>query len=126
MALQTAIHPSIRDGLLYPGSVLSFNSDRGNNHGVYHPTQKPLDLMMWLVETYTNPGDLVIDPFMGAGTTALACARTGRRFVGIEREQRYFDMAVERLKAPPPANLLPDEHVGLALFSANPEIRVAS
>jgi len=50
------------------------------------------------VKTYTNKGDLVIDPFMGAGTTGLACARLGRRFIGIEREPKYYAMAVERIK----------------------------
>ena len=80
--------------------------------------------MMWLVETYTNEGDLVIDPFLGSGTTALACARTNRRFIGVEREEKYFTMAVERLQAPQTANLLADlladetsEHAGLNMFA---------
>jgi site-specific DNA-methyltransferase (adenine-specific) len=111
---------SVSDGLLHPSSVLNFDSDRKNNHGVHHPTQKPLDLMMWLVETYTNEGDLVIDPFLGSGTTALACARTNRRFIGIEKEQKYFDLAIARLRAPQPANLLADEigdHAKLDFYS---------
>ena len=93
-------YTSVSDGLLHPSSILNFDSDRGNNHGDLHPTAKPVALMQWLVETYTNEGDLVIDPFMGSGTTARACQLTGRRFIGIEKEERYFEMVVERLKAP--------------------------
>jgi hypothetical protein len=87
------------DGMLHPCSVLPFKSDKGNNNQRQnHPTQKPLALMEWLVKTYTNEGDIVVDPFMGSGTTGVACARLGRRFIGIEKEQTYFDTAVERIK----------------------------
>ena len=54
-----------------------------------HPTEKPVSLMTELVELYTNPGELVLDPFMGSGTTGVACARLGRRLIGIERERPY-------------------------------------
>ena len=99
------------DGWMNPCSVLNFDSDRGNNQQgqSLHPTQKPVSLLEWLVLTYTNPGDLVIDPFLGSGTTALACARTGRRFLGIEREEKYFDLAIKRLQAPRTASLIEDE-----------------
>ena len=89
----------VADGLLHPCSVLSFGHDRGSNQKTYHPTMKPLALMEWLVKTYTDEGDVIIDPFMGSGSTGLACARLGRRFVGIEREPKYFSMAVERVKS---------------------------
>ena len=103
-------HLSVRDGWVHPSSVLNFDSDRGNNQGtVLHPTQKPLALMQWLVESFTNEGDTVIDPFMGAGTTALACARTNRRFIGIEKESHYFDLAIKRLQSPRTASLIEDE-----------------
>ena len=89
---------SVCDGLLHPSSVLCFDSDRGNNNAKIHPTQKPLALMQWLVSAYTNPGDTVIDPFAGSGTTALACLTLGRKCIAIEREQKYFDIACQRVE----------------------------
>lgn len=69
-------------------------------HGVTgHPTEKPLKLVKSLVDDFTNYGEIVLDPFMGSGTTGVACVRTGRRFIGIELEPRYFDIAVKRIKA---------------------------
>lgn len=64
-----------------------------------HPTQKPLALMLRLVEQFTDPGDVVLDPFCGSGTTGVACLRLGRRFVGVERDPRYAALARERLLA---------------------------
>ena len=63
-----------------------------------HPTQKPLSLMVWLIENYTKPNDLIIDPFMGSGTTGVACAQLGRRFVGIELDEGYFKIAEKRIR----------------------------
>lgn len=63
-----------------------------------HPTEKPLGLMLDLVRDYTEPGALVMDPFLGSGTTGLACARLGRRFIGIERDPAYFEVARERIQ----------------------------
>lgn len=62
-----------------------------------HPTEKPLPLMLQLIELFTDPGQLVLDPFMGSGTTGLACLMRGRRFIGIEQKRDYFDVACERL-----------------------------
>lgn len=62
-----------------------------------HPTQKPLSLMEWCVEK--TKGDTILDPFMGSGTTGVACAKLGRRFVGIEKEEKYFDIACRRIEA---------------------------
>ena len=62
-----------------------------------HPARKPLHLMMQIVQASTNLGDLVIDPFMGTGTTGVACAKTGRRFIGIENNKGHFDNSVERI-----------------------------
>lgn len=62
-----------------------------------HPTQKPVALMRWIVDRYTEPGDLVFDPYMGSGPVARACKDTGRRYVGIEIEERYCEIAVGRL-----------------------------
>lgn len=62
-----------------------------------HPTEKPVSLMRELITDFTAFGDLICDPFMGSGTTGVACVKTGRRFVGIEREPKYFDMACHRI-----------------------------
>lgn len=62
-----------------------------------HPTQKPVELMRWIVDRYTKPGDLVLDPYMGSGPIAQACKETGRRYIGIEIEERYCETAVRRL-----------------------------
>jgi site-specific DNA-methyltransferase (adenine-specific) len=86
------------DGTMYPCSVLPFSHDRRSPESALHPTQKPLALMEWLIKTYTNEGDLVIDPFMGSGTTGVACANTGRRFIGIEKEPDYWKAAVKRIE----------------------------
>ena len=87
----------IYDGKRFTGSVLEFKSDKDSLVGI-HPTLKPLALMERLILMYTNKNDLVIDPFMGSGTTGVACQKLGRRFIGIEREKNYFDTAVKRIK----------------------------
>lgn len=73
--------------------------NRGGSNARLHTTQKPLPLMLRLVELFTDPGDLVLDPFCGSGTTGVACIRLGRRFIGIEREPKYAAVARERLRA---------------------------
>ena len=65
----------------------------------HHETQKPIELMITLVEQFTDPGDLVWDPYAGSATTGVACLLTGRRFIGHEMQPHYFDVAVERLRA---------------------------
>lgn len=77
----------------YPRSVLHFPF-RGRR---LHPTQKPLELMEYLIRTYSNPGELVMDNCMGSGTTAEAALNTGRRFVGFEMDDGYFDTACRRI-----------------------------
>ena len=64
----------------------------------FHPTQKPLALMEWVINNYTKPRDVILDPFMGSGTTGVAAMRTGRKFIGIELEPEYFDIAAERIR----------------------------
>jgi site-specific DNA-methyltransferase (adenine-specific) len=83
----------------------------GGRHGVFtcnkndgagpapHPTTKPRRLMEELVSLFMNPGELVLDPFMGSGTTGVACANLGRRFVGVEIDRGYFDIACGRIAA---------------------------
>lgn len=84
----------------YPTNLLTFNSGAGecNNTKRKHPTQKPIPLMEWLIKTYTNEGQTVLDPFMGSGTTGIAAIRTGRRFIGIERDPTHYATALERIR----------------------------
>ncbi|HQO99309.1 MAG TPA: site-specific DNA-methyltransferase [Caldisericia bacterium] len=82
------------DGLRYPTSILYFNRDENS----LHPTQKPVALFEYLIKTYTNEGDLVLDNCIGSGTTAVACEKLGRKWIGIEREQEYVDIANKRLE----------------------------
>ena len=63
-----------------------------------HPTQKPVPLAMQFVQDFTEPGETVLDPFMGSGTTGVACAKLGRKFIGIEIEPKYFDIACRRIE----------------------------
>lgn len=76
-----------------PSSWQKFNCEVG-----LHPTQKPLELMRYMVRTYTNPGDVVLDPCMGSGTTCLAAKMEGRGYIGIEREPKYFETAKTRIE----------------------------
>ena len=78
----------------WAGSPLYRHSERGAN---LHPTQKPVELMRWIVDRYTEPGDLIFDPYMGSGPVARACKDTGRHYIGVEIEERYCETAVERL-----------------------------
>jgi site-specific DNA-methyltransferase (adenine-specific) len=71
-----------------------------DHHGDVHPTQKPLFLIQKLIELVTNPGDLVLDPFAGSGTTALACKELGRNYICIEKEREYIDIIHQRLNTP--------------------------
>lgn len=82
------------DGL-YPIDIISIEGHDPNNS--FHPTQKPVALMEYLIRTYTNPGQLVLDNTMGSGTTGVACMNTGRRFIGIERDDVYFDTCIKRI-----------------------------
>lgn len=82
-------------GERYPRSVLTFSNRQEPS---LHPTQKPLGLLEWLVKTYSQPGSLVFAPFMGSGTTGVACAFTGRHFIGVEQDKAYFEVAQERIQ----------------------------
>lgn len=81
------------DGTRCPRDVVRF----GREQHTIHPTQKPLALCRYLVEQYTNPGDIVLDPFSGGGTTLAACAATGRRGIGIELDTGFYQAACARL-----------------------------
>ena len=76
----------------YPRTILQFKSERG-----CHPTQKPVALLEYLIRTYTNEGETVLDFTMGSGSTGVACVNTNRNFIGIELDENYFKIAKERI-----------------------------
>lgn len=78
----------------HPISILKFNTPERR----VHPTQKPVDLLEYLIKTYTNEGDLVLDSCMGSGSTGVACKHLGRQFIGIEKEEKYFEIAKNRIE----------------------------
>lgn len=82
-----------KNDLYYPKSVLDIKTERG-----LHPTQKPVALLEYLIKTYSNENELILDNTMGSGTTGVACQNTNRKFIGIEKETNYFDIAVNRIK----------------------------
>jgi len=79
-----------------PGTVQFFKVVPRHS-GTLHPTQKPVELLEYLIKTYTNEGDTVLDFCMGSGSTGVACQNTGRNFIGIEKEKKYYDIACERM-----------------------------
>jgi len=127
LCLEKASLPLVRFGIwLKPNGSPSFSGDRpgtgweaiailhregkkhwngGGHHAVWvcnieqgdHPTQKPLTLLLDWVKKFTDEGDIVLDPFMGSGTTGLACMKLGRRFIGIEERADYFELACRRI-----------------------------
>jgi len=105
---------TVNTGERYPITVLEFARDKDK----YHPTQKPIALFEFLVKTYTNEGETVLDNCIGAGTTAIACKNTNRNFIGIEQEQKYVDIGNERLNGTEfkPNNFEKVEERGLFLF----------
>ena len=82
----------------HPQSIIDIDKEHVNGNFI-HPTQKPVDLLRYLVLTYTNEGDTVLDNCMGSGTTAIACIKERRHFIGFELSKEYFDKAVRRIKA---------------------------
>ena len=84
--------PSVQKDTNYPRTVIRFPSEEG-----LHPTQKPVALMEYLIRTYTNEGETVLDNCMGSGTTGVACKNLGRKFIGIEKDEKYFEVAKQRI-----------------------------
>lgn len=78
----------------FPKNVLAFARDKDH----YHPTQKPVALLEYLIKTYTTEGEVVLDNCMGSGSTGVACVKTGRRFIGIELDSTYFEVAKNRIE----------------------------
>ena len=85
---------TVNNGDRYPIDIIQYNKDRNT----FHLTQKPVDLLRYLVLTYTNEGDTVLDNCMGSGTTAIACIKERRHFIGFELNKEYFDKAMRRIK----------------------------
>ena len=83
------------DGTRFPISVIQFNSTSIKGQ---HPTQKPVALLEYLIKTYTNEGETVLDNCMGSGSTGVACKNTNRDFIGIELDEKYFNIAKERIE----------------------------
>jgi site-specific DNA-methyltransferase (adenine-specific) len=86
--------PSVQSFTNYPRTVLKFGVEEG-----IHPTQKPVALMEYLIKTYTNEGETVLDNCMGSGTTGVACKNLNRKFIGIEKDETYFKIAQDRIAA---------------------------
>ena len=78
----------------YPSEIIEFGLDKGN----VHPTQKPVALMEYLIKTYSNENEIVLDNCMGSGTTGVACVNTNRKFIGIEKDEKYFNIAKDRIE----------------------------
>lgn len=89
-------HEGVFNDLYYPTNILEIANPRMNK---LHPTEKPLKLFEYLLKTYTNEGDVVLDNCMGSGTTAVACVRNNRNFIGFELEREYVEIANKRLDA---------------------------
>ena len=90
---QKSKHRDNPEGSRYPKTILKYKQEKG-----LHPTQKPVGLMEYLIKTYTNEGDSVLDNTMGSGTTGVACVNCNRNFTGIESDKKYFDIAKERIE----------------------------
>ena len=93
-----AVHVKNEEGTRCPRSVLYFKT--AEDEGKLHPTQKPVALYEYLIRTYSNEGDTILDPCMGSGTTGIAAQNTDRKFIGIERDEKYFNTAKDRLNNP--------------------------
>ena len=90
------IKPSDKTGMKFPKSIITFKKTHPSIS--VHPTQKPVPLLEYLIKTYTNEGETVLDNCMGSGSTGVACVNTNRNFIGMELEEKYFNIAKERIK----------------------------
>ena len=84
----------------YPKNLLTYSNRKGELHNVnrLHPTQKPVTLFEYLIKTYTNEGETILDNCMGSGTTAIACMNTNRNYIGFEMDETYFNLANKRIQ----------------------------
>ena len=88
---------AVNDGTRVPTTIVTFSNNKAPGESL-HPTQKPVDLLRYLVLTYTNEGDTVLDNCSGSGTTAIACIKEKRHFIGFEKDETYWKKSVERVK----------------------------
>ena len=93
--LNKRIIPYNDTGYRYPGDILEFRREKLGT--TVHPTQKPVPLLEYLIKTFSNEGDLVLDNCMGSGSTGVACKNTNRNFIGIELDKNYFEIAKNRI-----------------------------
>jgi site-specific DNA-methyltransferase (adenine-specific) len=100
------INKTYKEGEAYPDSVLEISNWNKSLFGKtnpdhFHPTQKPVELFQWLIRTYTNEGDIILDGYAGSGTTAIACKKENRRYTCFEwdKEKGYYEKAIKRLEA---------------------------
>lgn len=89
---------SIQEYTNYPKHLLEFKNEVSSNKNRLHPTQKPVALLEYLIKTYTNEGETVLDNCMGSGSTGIACINTKRKFIGIEMDRYYFNIAQNRIE----------------------------
>lgn len=87
----------INEGKRTPTTVRKYNRVSAGGKKPLHPTEKPIDLMKWLIESYSNEGDTILDFTMGSGSTGEACLKTNRNFIGIEQDDNYFEIAYNRI-----------------------------
>jgi site-specific DNA-methyltransferase (adenine-specific) len=88
---------TVNNGFRYPETVLYFQQ-KWRRQDQVHPTQKSVNLLEYLIKTYTNENNLVLDNCMGSGSTGVACVNTNRKFIGIEMNEKYFEIACSRIK----------------------------
>jgi site-specific DNA-methyltransferase (adenine-specific) len=88
--------PQDNIGTRYPKGIIRFSA---RNNKPLHPTQKPVELLEYLIKTYTNEGETVLDNCMGSGSTIVACKNTNRQYIGIEKEPKYFEIAKKRIES---------------------------
>ena len=88
------------ENLRFPKNLLTYNNRKGelNSTKRLHPTQKPVELLEWLIKTYSNEGEVVLDNCMGSGSTGVACVNTNRKFIGVELDENYFNITKERIE----------------------------
>lgn len=89
-------HFGISNAKGYPKNILEYANP---NNNLLHPTQKPVNLLEYLIKTYTNEGETVLDNCMGSGSTGVACVHTNRSFIGIEKDEHYYKIAQERIES---------------------------
>jgi DNA modification methylase len=92
-----SVYTECPDGLRFPQDILRIKADNRGSEGRVHPTQKPVALLEYLIRTYTNEGETVLDFTMGSGSTGVACINTNRSFIGIELDADYFKIAEKRI-----------------------------